>query len=156
FFACSLVGRGQTAIPIPLQEGLAPLGPRIEPQRSISGLRAPFDVPLPGRPVRFDYQSEDAGTGRLYLSHMNDASIVVFDTRANRVIGTVTETPGVTGVWVVPDLHRLYASVTGRHHVAIIDPDSLKIRTTLGPIGFPDGIAYAPTVKRVFVSDESG
>jgi DNA-binding beta-propeller fold protein YncE len=72
------------------------------------------------------------------------------------VVGRVAETPGVTGVWVVPKLRKLYASVTGRRYVAVIETDSLMVRATPGPIGFPDGIAYAPEANRVFVSDESG
>ena len=119
-------------------------------------LRNVADIPLPGRPVRFDYQSLDPRSGRLYISHMNDAHVVVFDTRTRQVVGRVAETPGVTGVWVVPELRKLYASVTGRRYVAVIDTDSLTVRATPGPIGFPDGIAYAPEARRVFVSDESG
>ena len=119
-------------------------------------LRAVADIPLPGRPVRFDYQSQDPQSGRLYISHMNDAHIVVFDTRRRQVVGRVSGTPGVTGVWVVGELKKLYASVTGRRYVAVIDVDNLAVRATPGPIGFPDGIAYAPEAKRVFVSDESG
>lgn len=121
-----------------------------------AALEKVVDIPLPGRPVRFDYQSQDPQSGRLYISHMNDAHVVVFDTRSREVVGRVGNTPGVTGVWVVPELKKLYASVTGQHHVAVIDLDSLSIRAEPGPIGFPDGIAYAPEAKRVFVSDESG
>ena len=29
------------------------------------------DVPMPGSAVRFDYQSMDSGSGRLYIAHMN-------------------------------------------------------------------------------------
>jgi sugar lactone lactonase YvrE len=126
------------------------------PQGASAVLGAVADIPLPGRPVRFDYQTQDARSGRLYISHMNDGHVVVFDTRTRQVVGTVSGTPGVTGVWVVPELNKLYASVTGRHYVAVIDTDSLTVRATPGPIGFPDGIAYAPEVERVFVSDESG
>ena len=63
-----------------------------------SVLGAPVDIPLPGRPVRFDYQTEDPQSGLLYISHMHDAHIVVFDTRARQIVGRVAETPGVTGV----------------------------------------------------------
>jgi len=119
-------------------------------------LRSVADIPLPGRPVRFDYQTEDGQSGLLYLSHMNDGQILVFNTRTRQVVGRVAETPGVTGVWVVPELRKLYASVTGRHYVAVIDTTSLTVRATPGPIGFPDGIAYVPEARRIFVSDESG
>lgn len=125
-------------------------------QGALAALRPVVDIPLPGRPVRLDYQSQDPGSGRLYISHMNDAHIEVFDTRSRKVVGRVAETPGVTGVLVVPELKKLYASVTGRRYVAVIDVDSLTVHATPGPVGFPDGIAYAPEAKRIFVSDESG
>lgn len=129
------------------ETGKAPSGPVLRPV---------VDIPLPGRPVRFDYQSQDPRSGRLYISHMNDAHVEVFDTRLRKVVGRVAETPRVTGVLAVPELRKLYASVTGRRYVAVIDIDSLALRATPGPVGFPDGIAYAPGAKRVFVSDESG
>ena len=154
--ACTLAGNGEAVVAIPMAKGISAVAAGPAPQAALPILRHLSDVALPGRPVRFDYQSEDLGTGRLYISHMRDAHVLVFDTRSGRVVGQVDETPGVTGVWAVPELHKIYASVTGRHHVAVIDADSLRIRATVGPIEFPDGIAYAPAVKRIFVSDESG
>ncbi len=130
--------------------------PTKTPQGASAGLRAVADIALPGRPVRFDYQTQDPRTGRLYISHMNDGHVLVFDTRTRQVAGSISGTPGVPGVWVVGELKKLYASVTGRRYVAVIDVDNLTLRATPGPIGFPDGIAYAPEAKRVFVSDESG
>src|SRR5439155_7364795 len=62
----------------------------------------------------------------------------------------------VTGVWAVPTLGRVYASVPGHHRVAVIDAHTLRDMARVGEIGFPDGIAYAPDVKKVYVSDESG
>jgi DNA-binding beta-propeller fold protein YncE len=153
---CTLTGRAGAVAEIPMAKGLSGVKAGPAPRASLPILRQVTDVELPGRPVRFDYQSEDLGTGRLYISHMRDAHVVVFDTRSDRIAGQIGETPGVTGVWAVPELHRVYASVTGRHYVAVIDTDSLRIKATLGPIGFPDGIAYVPEVKRVFVSDEAG
>jgi DNA-binding beta-propeller fold protein YncE len=87
---------------------------------------------------------------------MNDGYVEVFDTRSRKVVGRVAGTPTVTGVLVVPELKKLYASVAGRRYVAVIDANRLTVRATPGPIGFPDGIAYAPEAKRIFVSDESG
>jgi DNA-binding beta-propeller fold protein YncE len=55
----------------------------------------------------------------------------------------------------VPDLGTVYAAVTGRHEVAVVDAGTLRTTARLGPIGYPDGLAYAPGVRRVYVSDES-
>ena len=119
-------------------------------------LRTLADIPMPGGTVRFDYQSLDDSAGRLYLSHMNAAQLTVFDTRSRQVITTVHGLPGLTGVLVVPELDRVYASVTGHHNVAVIDTKTFRVIATVGTIGFPDGIAYAANMRKVFVSDESG
>jgi DNA-binding beta-propeller fold protein YncE len=114
------------------------------------------DVPLPGKPVRFDYQTFDPTTGRLWIAHMRAGQLVVFDTKSRQVVGTVDDLPTVTGVLVVPELGRVFASVAGDHHVAIIDARTLAVSARVGTIDFPDGLDFAPQVKRVFVSDESG
>jgi DNA-binding beta-propeller fold protein YncE len=114
------------------------------------------DVLLPGPAGRFDYQSIDTTANRLYISHMSAGELVVFDLSARSVEGTVGDLPRITGVWSVPALHKVYASVPGHHHVAVIDARTRRVEARVGEIGFPDGIAYAPNLKKVYVSDESG
>jgi len=119
-------------------------------------LKRVADIPLPGAAVRFDYQSLDVSQGRLYIAHMNANQLVVFDTKERVVVANLEGFPSVHGVWAVPDLGRVYASVTGEHKVAVVDMATLKTIAKVGPINYPDGIAYAPDSKRVFVSDEHG
>jgi hypothetical protein len=114
------------------------------------------DIPMPGPAVRFDYQSLDAESGRLYISHMNADQLVVFDTVRREVVANLDGFKRVHGVWAVPELNRIYASVTGEHAVAAVDSKTLHILVKVGPITYPDGLAYAPHEKRVFVSDEHG
>jgi DNA-binding beta-propeller fold protein YncE len=121
-----------------------------------SPLKKVADIPLPGKAVRFDYQSLDASHGRLYIAHMNADQLVVFDTKKREVVANLDGFPRVHGVWAVPELGRVYASATGEHKVAVVDMDSLKTIAMPGPVVYPDGIAYAPGPKRVFVSDEHG
>src|SRR5689334_22380285 len=123
---------------------------------SQSPLRKVADVPLPGSAVRFDYQSLDKSGGRLYIAHMNANQLVVFDMRNRTVISNLDGFPSVHGVWAVPELGRVYASTTGEHTVTVVEMATLKIIARIGPIKYPDGIAYAPEAKRVFVSDEHG
>jgi DNA-binding beta-propeller fold protein YncE len=119
-------------------------------------LKTVADVLLPGPAVRFDYQSLDPTTGRLYIAHMNADRLVVFDTGAREVLANIGGFTRVHGVWVVPEIERLFASVTGEHEVAAVDTQTLRTVAKVGPIKYPDGIAYAPSQKRVFVSDEHG
>ena len=114
------------------------------------------DIPLPGPAVRFDYQSLDISSSRLYLAHMNANQLVVFDTATRQVVANLDGFQRVHGVCVAPQIHRLFASVTGNHQVAAVDTQTLKIIGAAGPIEYPDGLAYAPRQNRVFVSDEHG
>ena len=129
------------------------------PTRSAGGdapLKALPDVPLPGAAKRFDYQSLDTTTGRLYISHMRGDRLDVFDTRSGKLVRSIEGFPGSTGVLSVPALHHVYVSVTGRHEVAVVDDRSLQMLASVQGADFPDGIAYAPDERRVFVSDENG
>src|SRR5213083_3572942 len=119
-------------------------------------LRAVSDIALPGSASRFDYQSLEPGSGRLFISHMGAGQLVVFDVRAGRVVGNLDGFPTVTGVLAVSAEHRAYASATGDHAVVVVDDSTLRIVARVPGPRFPDGIAYAPEERRVFVSDESG
>lgn len=114
------------------------------------------DVPMPGAAVRFDYQSMDAEHGRLYIAHMNDDHLVVFDTANRKVVANLDGFKRVHGVNVVPEINRVFASATGGHQMIAVDTQTLKTVGKAGPIEYPDGLAYAPSVRRVFVSDEHG
>jgi DNA-binding beta-propeller fold protein YncE len=119
-------------------------------------LKKVADIPMPGPAVRFDYQSLDTKSGRLYISHMNADQLVVFDTATRQVVANLDGFKRVHGVFAVPELGRVYASVTGEHAVAAVDSKTLHTLAKVGRIKYPDGLAYAPKVKRVFVSDEHG
>src|SRR5665213_767555 len=114
------------------------------------------DVPLPGKPTRFDYASLDEQNGRLYFSHMSDGDLVVFDTKTDVVVTNLTGFPVITGVLVVPSLKKVYGSVTRNHEVAVVNTEILAIVKRIPDGRFPDGLAYSPETRRVFVSDESG
>ena len=132
----------------------APARPKFAVPRS--GLRLVHEVPLPGPANRFDYQSVDGASGRIYMNHMNAGRTVVFDADSARVVREIMNLPRATGVWAVPSHHEVYVSAAGAHEVAIIDDRTLKVTARVGGISFPDGIAFAPEVDKVFVSDEAG
>lgn len=118
-------------------------------------LRTVGDVPLPGPPVRFDYQDVDTVNDRLYVAHMNAGTLLAFDIPDREVLADVAGLPFAHGVIAVPELGKVYVTATGDRQVAVLDDESLAVTARLGPIGYPDGLAYAPSSGRVFVSDES-
>src|SRR5258708_11597851 len=87
---------------------------------------------------------------------MNVEQVGVFDNKKREVVANLDGFSRVHGVWAVRELGRVYASVTGEHKVAAVDMKTLKMLAKVGPINYPDGIAYAPGPQRIFVSDEHG
>ncbi|CAB3810675.1 YncE family protein [Paraburkholderia fynbosensis] len=119
-------------------------------------LREVADVPLGGKTTRFDYESVDSSRHLLFIAHLGDGEVVVFDTDMFRVVGRITNVNSVHGVLAVPELGRVYASATGTNEVVVIDPATLEITARIPAGVYPDGMAYAPEARRLFVSDETG
>ena len=130
--------------------------PAAQTAKPAAGLKLVHEVPLPGPTNRFDYQSVDPSTGRIYMNHMNAGRTLVFDADSIRVIAEIADVSRATGIRVVSPHREVYVSAAGSHEVAIVDDRTLKITARVGGIRFPDGIAYAADVDKVFVSDESG
>jgi DNA-binding beta-propeller fold protein YncE len=118
--------------------------------------RVVADVPLPGKPSRFDYQSFDPTVGRLWMAHMGAGEVLAVDVRTRRVVARVPNMAGVTGVRAVPALQRVFAALSGSHEVAVLESRSGKVLARIGGGRFPDGLAYAPGADKLFVSDEYG
>ena len=133
------------------------------------------DFPLGAATSRVDYQSLDPAAHRLYIAKMGAGKLLVFDIEHNTLVAALRGFPKITGVLAVPDLHKVYASVpgaglipslsvalgmvglsSGRGAVAILDTRTLHEIAKLPGGVFPDGIAYDPKDRRIFVSDELG
>src|SRR5919206_519877 len=71
-------------------------------------LRTIRDVPLGGGTSRFDYQSMDSESGRLYIAHLGADLLTVFDINSQTVVGDVSGLKHIHGVLAVPELHRVY------------------------------------------------
>lgn len=119
-------------------------------------LRTLRDVPLGGSTSRFDYQSIDSESGRLYIAHLGADLITVFDTNSQTVVGDVTGLKHVHGVLAVPELHRVYATATGTNELAVIDDKSLEVEARIPAGNYPDGIAYASKEMKLYISDLHG
>ena len=119
-------------------------------------LRILHDIRLPGRTTRFDYQSFDPKSGLLFISHLGDNQILAFNTRTQRLAAIIRNVPEVHGVLAVPQLDRAYASATGVNEVFVMSEKPFRIiaRTSVG--NHPDGLAYDPQDRLLFVSDEFG
>jgi YVTN family beta-propeller protein len=114
------------------------------------------DVPMSGGATRFDYQSLDSNAGRLYIAHLGDGMMTVFDTNSQTIVGDVKGLPRVHGVLAVPELHRVLASATGANELAVIDDQTLQVAARVPAGDYPDGVAYADNVKKIYVSDLHG
>ena len=137
---------------------LALLGCRAGAQvaRTAPGWRVVADVELPGKPARFDYQSFDPTTGRLWIAHMGAGEVLAFDVRTRQVVAGVPNMPGVTGVRAVSALERVFVALSAGHAVAVLDSRSGRVLARAPGGRFPDGLDYATRVDKLYVSDESG
>jgi len=96
----------------------------------------------------WDYLTADSDAMRLYVSRGN--RIVVVDTDSEKVVGEVTDTAGVHGVAIVPDLGRGFTSNGGDSTVTAFDVKTLKATGKVKVGGRPDAIMYDPESRRVF------
>lgn len=129
------------------------------PATTVAGslpLRVLSDVPLTGGTSRFDYQSFDSTSGRLYIAHLGSDLMTAFDVNKQSVISDVKDLKRVHGVLAVPALHRVYASATGTNELAVIDDQALTVVARVPAGDYPDGIAYASRANKIYVSDLHG
>ena len=114
------------------------------------------EAPLPGNATRLDYASIDPKTHELFIAHLGDSAVIVFDTANDKVIANIPDIGHVHGVLAVPILGRVYASATATNEIIAIDEKSLKIVSRIPGGFYPDGMAYAPHQQKLYVSDENG
>jgi DNA-binding beta-propeller fold protein YncE len=86
---------------------------------------------------------------------MNAGQLLALDVRSRRIVRTIPA-PGVHGVIAVPQLGRVFASATDAHEALTIDAKTGTVLAKAPAGAYPDGLAYDPVERHVFVSDESG
>ena len=116
---------------------------------------AKFDLPGPGG-RRFDYLTIDEGDHYLISAHLAAEQTYVIDLRTNKVVATVTDTPGVEGVEYVPELKKFYTSNAHDNTIGVVDLNQMKVIKKLKTDAKPDGSAYAAPFHKLYVSDERG
>jgi YVTN family beta-propeller protein len=127
-----------------------------EPALDSLPLKHIADIPLPGGTTRLDYESYDPSRHLLFIAHLGDGEMIVFDVNASRVTARIGDLSSVHGVLAIPDLSRVYASATGTNEIVAIDEATLNIVARMPGGRYPDGMAFAPEVHKLYVSDETG
>lgn len=133
------------------------IGVQAVPQGGLPTLRKAKEYDLPGPPgKRFDYLTIDTEDGYLISAHLAANQTYVIDLRTDKVLATVTDTPGAEGVEYVPELKKFYTSNAGDNTIGVIDMKQMKVVKKLKTENKPDGSAYAAPFRKLYVSDERG
>ncbi len=135
---------------LPANTAAAPLKQAPIPLSSVG------DLALPGHASRFDYEWVDPDRRRLYIAHLGDSSLVVFDLAGQRVVAEVPRLPSVHGVVAAPDQHLILATATSEKTLALIDDTTFQVRSRVPAGEYPNGLAYDPASGRAFVSNNTG
>jgi DNA-binding beta-propeller fold protein YncE len=114
-----------------------------------------FDLPGPAG-KRFDYLTIDPDDHYLISAHLAAGQTYVIDLRTNKVVATITDTPGAEGVEFVPELKKFYTSNAGDDTIGVVDMRQMKVVKKLATERKPDGSAYAAPFHKLYVSDERG
>ena len=97
----------------------------------------------------WDYLTLDASARRLYISRSTHVTIV--DSDSGKEVGTISDTPGVHGIALAPELETGYTSNGRDGTVTAFDLRTFRHLAHI-PVGTnPDAILYEPATKRVFV-----
>lgn len=112
-----------------------------------SGYKVIKTVPVPGDGF-WDYVTVDGEARRIYISH--STKVVVLDADTFAVTGEITDTQGVHGIALAPELGRGFTSNGRANTATIFDLKTLKAIGTVNTGKNPDAILYDGVTKRVF------
>jgi len=96
----------------------------------------------------WDYLSIDEANRRVYISH--ETEVEVLDPDSGNVTGKITNTLGVHGIAIAPELGRGFTSNGGAATVTIFDLKSLAPISQVPTGKKPDAIVYDSATNRVF------
>lgn len=96
----------------------------------------------------WDYLKVDSDAHRLYIARAT--RVMVIDTESGKPVGEISDTPGVHGVALVPDIGKGFASNGREDTVSVFDLQSLKTISKIKVGNRPDAIWYDAASKRVF------
>lgn len=106
------------------------------------------EIPIGGN-GGWDLLTVDSAAQRLYVSHGTE--MVVVDLAKDQVCGEITNTPGVHGIAIAPEL-GLGVTSNGRENKAgIVDLKTLQTLSKVDTAQGPDSMLYDPAQKEAYV-----
>jgi DNA-binding beta-propeller fold protein YncE len=96
----------------------------------------------------WDYLTVDADARRVYISRATH--VIVLDADSGKQVGDITDTPGVHGIALAPELGRGFVSNGQEGTVSIFDLKTFATSSKVKVGDNPDAILYDPETKRVF------
>src|SRR5689334_21731629 len=93
--------------------------------------------PVPGS-GGFDYVTIDSAARRLYISHATHVDVV--DADNGKVVGAITDTPGVHGAAIAPEFKHGFTSNGRENKVSMFDSGTLQVIKKIDVGQGPDGI----------------
>lgn len=118
--------------------------------QGVTGYKVVGRYPVPGV-GGFDYVTLDDSARRLYVSH--GTQVDVLDEDSGKVVGTISDTPGVHGVAIAQALKHGFTSNGRENKVSMFDPATLQLIKKIDVGKGPDGIYYDERTKRVFTNN---
>jgi YVTN family beta-propeller protein len=102
----------------------------------------------------WDYLSVDSAAQRLYVSHATQ--VIVIDLAKDAVVGEITNTPGVHGLAVAPELGRGLVTCGRENKAALVDLKNLEILSKVDTGTNPDGMLYEPGRQEFYTFNGRG
>jgi len=102
----------------------------------------------------WDYLAIDPAARRLYVAHAT--KIVVIDIDQDAVVGEISDTPGVHGFAIAPDLQRGFSSNGKEAKAGIVDLKTLQTVAKVDTGENPDAIVYASGPQEVYAFNGRG
>ena len=134
-------------LPVLFSIALTSIGSAAEPYRLLK------EIPV-GGDGGWDYLTVDSAAQRLYVSHAT--KVVVIDLAKDVVAGEITNTPGVHGIAVAPDLNRGLVTCGRENKAALVDLKTLEIISKVETGANPDGMLYEPGQQEFYTFNGRG
>ena len=102
----------------------------------------------------WDLMTVDSAAQRLYVSHMSQ--IVVVGLKDDKVVGAITNTPGVHGIAIAPELGLGITSNGRENKASIVNLKTLQTLARVDAGEAPDSMLYDPAQREAWLFDERG